>query len=91
MRHLTTAIWALFSIVVHLCIGAGCYAVFVADTINTGSALFWGWVGAWPAMLVITFWGVISTALLWIVGAIIVTVLAAFIFGMVMHYREPRP
>lgn len=88
MAHLTRAIWALFSIVVHLCIGAGCYAFFVADAVNTGSAKFWAWIGAWPLMLIITFWGTVSTILIWIVGAVVALAVVALIVGTILHIRE---
>ena len=88
MQHVTRAIWALFSIVVHLCIGAGCYAFFVADLVDTSSAQFWAWVGAWPMMLIVTFWGTIWGVLLWIAGFFAAIVVAAFAFGVFMHLRE---
>ena len=88
MQHLTRAIWALFSIVVHLCIGAGCYAFFVADLVDTSSALFWAWIGAWPLMLVVTFWGGIATALLWIVGVALAIVFVAWLVGTISLRRK---
>lgn len=88
MQHLTRAIWALFSIVVHLCIGAGCYAFFVADLVDTSSALFWAWLGAWPIMLVVTFWGAVMKGLLWVVAVGVFILCVVWLVGFISMRRK---
>ncbi len=90
MQHVTRAIWALFSIVVHLCIGAGCYAFFVADLVDTSSAQFWAWVGAWPMMLIVTFWGTIWGVLLWIAGFFAAIVVIVLVIAVIAAKRADQ-
>lgn len=75
MQHLTRAIWALFSIAVHLGVGALCYSHFVGPTIQPQSAIFWGWLLAWPAALLLVF----AKWLLWGIGALVALAVAVLI------------
>lgn len=87
---MTRAIWALFAIVVHLCIGAGCYAFFVADLVDTSSALFWAWLGAWPLMLVVTLWNSIWTALVWILAVVVAILFVFWVLGTLKMHRDRK-
>lgn len=90
MQHLTRAIWALFFVGVHAAIGMACYAHFVADTITPGSALFWGWLGAWPIMLLLMVakWVLIGAGI--IVAIVIAFVLAVGIPEFIRSYRAKK-
>lgn len=75
MPDLNRILQTLFWIGVYAAFGMAGYSHFVGDMIDPGTAQFWAWLGAWPAMLAILL---ITPALKW--AAIIIGVAAVILF-----------
>lgn len=83
MQQLTRVLWTLFAIGVYAAVGMTGYSAFVGDLIDTSSAQFWAWLGAWPIMLIALFFGTALKFLLWGLGIAFLVFFLIWLIGTI--------